>query len=280
MRVRKPWIAVLLTLGCPGLGHVYLGQAARGVTLFCAVTLVALLLAFLPFRLVGFPLNLPLTLVGTLGGVVGIAGDAVRRINRHEVEFRPKTYNRWYVYVLLHLAGWIAQEVITRPMLRACTQAFRIPSGSMISTLAIGDHVLADKAAYAFAPIRRGDVIVYRYPRDETRSLLHRVIGVSGETLEIRGTAVFINGTRLNEPYAQYGDWPVQRFGERPTVGPLTIPANQLFILGDNRDHSMDSRVWGFLDAAQVEGKVVGIYFSWDADAGRVRWARIGRPVR
>jgi signal peptidase I len=150
----------------------------------------------------------------------------------------------------------------------------------MIPTLAIGDHVLADKAAYSFEPIRRGDVIVYRYPRDETRNLLHRVIGLSGETLEIRGTAVFINGTRLDEPYAQYGYWPVQRFGERPTVGPLTTPANQLFILGDNRDHSMDSRAWGFLDAAQVEGKVVGVYFSWDGNAGRVRWARIGRPVR
>ncbi len=117
---------------------------------------------------------------------------------------------------------------------------------------------------------------MYKYPQDESRSFLHRVVGLPGETLEIRGTQVLINGTPLAEPYAAYGDWPVTRLGERKGFGPVVIPTGKLFILGDNRDHAMDSRVWGFLDLTNVMGKVAKIYFSYDSVSGTIRWARMG----
>lgn len=141
-------------------------------------------------------------------------------------------------------------------------QAFKIPSGSMLPTLQIGDHILVNKFMYSFAPIQRGDIIVFKFPQDETRDFIKRVIGLPGETLEIRGKRVLINGDPLQESYAVYSDGPFARGGDRDRLGPLVIPAGQLFMMGDNRDHSMDSRVWGFLDARKIKGKAFIVYFS------------------
>ncbi len=141
-------------------------------------------------------------------------------------------------------------------------QAFKIPSGSMLPTLNIGDHILVNKFIYYFAPLKRGDIIVFKFPQDETRDFIKRVIGLPGETLEIRGRQVLINGVRLSEPYAVYSDGPFARAGDREHLGPLVIPPGQLFMMGDNRDHSMDSRVWGFLDEHKVKGKAFVVYFS------------------
>ena len=175
-------------------------------------------------------------------------------------------------------------------------QAFKIPSGSMLPTLQIGDHILVNKFIYYFQPIRRGEVIVFKFPQDETRDFIKRVVGLPGETLEIRGKQVLINGTPLDEPYAVYGDWPASRLGEREHLGPIVIPPDRLFMMGDNRDHSMDSRVWGFLDVHKVKGKAFIVYFSVRSDdipynsalasvyyvvshPVMIRWSRIGHLV-
>lgn len=175
-------------------------------------------------------------------------------------------------------------------------QAFKIPSGSMLPTLQIGDHILVNKFLYYFQPIRRGDIIVFKFPQDETRDFIKRVIGLPGDTVEIRGKQVLINGAPLDEPYAVYGDWPIGRFGEREKLGPLVVPPDRLFMMGDNRDHSMDSRVWGYLDANKVKGKAFIVYFSVRSDdipyssalasiyyvvshPGMIRWSRLGSLV-
>ncbi|MBS1116228.1 MAG: Peptidase signal peptidase [candidate division NC10 bacterium] len=175
-------------------------------------------------------------------------------------------------------------------------QAFKIPSGSMLPTLQIGDHILVNKFLYYFQGIRRGDIIVFKFPQDETRDFIKRVIGMPGDTVEIRDKQVLINGAPLNEPYAVYGDWPVARFGEREKLGPLVVPPDRLFMMGDNRDHSMDSRVWGFLDVNKVKGKAFIVYFSVRSDdipyssalasiyyvvshPGMIRWSRLGSLV-
>jgi len=175
-------------------------------------------------------------------------------------------------------------------------QAFKIPSGSMLPTLQIGDHILVNKFVYYFQTIQRGDVIVFKFPQDETRDFIKRVIGLPGDTVEIRGKQVTINGTPLDEPYAVYGDWPASRFGEREKFGPLVVPPDRLFMMGDNRDHSMDSRVWGFLDVHKVKGKAFIVYFSVRSDdipyssalpsiyyvashPGMIRWTRFGSLV-
>jgi signal peptidase I len=141
-------------------------------------------------------------------------------------------------------------------------QAFKIPSGSMLPTLQIGDHILVNKFIYSFRPIQRGDIIVFKFPQDETRDFIKRVIGLPGDTLEIRGKRVLINGVPLQEPYTVYSDGPFARGGDREQLGPLVVPPGQLFMMGDNRDHSMDSRVWGFLDARKIKGRAFIVYFS------------------
>jgi signal peptidase I len=141
-------------------------------------------------------------------------------------------------------------------------QAFKIPSGSMLPTLQIGDHILVNKFIYQFTPIQRGDVIVFKFPQDETRDFIKRVIGLPGETLEIRGKQVLINGAALTEPYAVYSQKAYPLMSERDHLGPLVIPPGRLFMMGDNRDHSMDSRFWGFLDMHKIKGKAFIVYFS------------------
>jgi signal peptidase I len=175
-------------------------------------------------------------------------------------------------------------------------QAFKIPSGSMLPTLQIGDHILVNKFVYYFWPIERGDIIVFKFPQDESRDFIKRVIGMPGDTLEIRGKEILVNGTPLREPYAVFSDWPMLRLGERERIGPFVVPPNRLFMLGDNRDHSMDSRVWGFLDTSKVKGKAFIVYFSVKSDQiqaesalgsvfhvlthpSMVRWGRFGSLV-
>jgi signal peptidase I len=140
-------------------------------------------------------------------------------------------------------------------------QAFKIPSGSMIPTLDIGDHILVNKFIYDFTTPQRGDVIVFKYPQDESRDFIKRVIGLPGDTLEIRGRQVFINGKPLAQPYARFVDGR-QSPSEQEHFGPIVIPPHKLFMMGDNRDRSMDSRVWGLLDESKVEGKAFIVYFS------------------
>ena len=190
-------------------------------------------------------------------------------------------------------------------------QAFKIPSGSMIPTLQIGDHILVSKLSYglqwpgdctvkmSFPPITcytsdtlmefgepdRGDVIVFRYPQDEDKDFIKRVIGLPGETLEVRNKVVYINGTALNdEPYAQRIDHGIidGSINPRDNFGPIVVPEGSYFVMGDNRDQSLDSRFWGYVKKAKVKGKAFRIYWSW---SGRgdwtewVRWERLGKAI-
>lgn len=176
-------------------------------------------------------------------------------------------------------------------------QAFVIPSGSMLPTLRIGDYLLVNKLVYLFRPIRRGDIIVFKFPQDETRDFIKRVVGLPGETLEIRGRQVFIDGKPLHEPYAVYSENSVFRASAGYHLGPILIPPGHLFMMGDNRDNSLDSRSWGLLEESKVVGEASIIYFSirsadipYDALIPRLlyaaihpslmRWGRIGQLVR
>jgi signal peptidase I len=161
-------------------------------------------------------------------------------------------------------------------------QAFKIPSGSMLPTLQIGDHILVNKFLYWFTDVQRGDIIVFRFPQDEGRDFIKRVVALPGETVEIRGKEVFVDRKPLREPYATHLDRAVQDnpHSPRDNFGPVVVPPGQYFMMGDNRDYSMDSRFWGFLDAKKVRGKAFVIYWSWDRERLWPRWDRIGRLIR
>jgi len=161
-------------------------------------------------------------------------------------------------------------------------QAFKIPSGSMLPTLQIGDHILVNKFIYWFTDPQRGDIIVFKFPQDEGRDFIKRAIALPGEKVEVRGKQVYVNGKPLQEPYAAHLDRAIQEspFSPRDSFGPVVVPPGQLFMMGDNRDYSMDSRFWGFLDMKKIKGKAFIIYWSWDRDRFRPRWGRIGMVTR
>jgi signal peptidase I len=168
-------------------------------------------------------------------------------------------------------------------------QAFKIPSGSMKPTLLIGDHILVNKFIYGvkipylnavLLPVKRperGDIVVFKYPLDPKKDFIKRVIGVPGDVVEIRDKGVYINGQRLNHDVGVFSDARTIAGNIRPrdNMAPVTVPRNALFVMGDNRDESFDSRFWGFVPLRDVNGKAFIIYWSWDSDDFNVRWGRI-----
>ena len=169
-------------------------------------------------------------------------------------------------------------------------QAFKIPSPSMVPTLLVGDHILVNKFLFGFkTPFsddkimalrgpKRGDVIVFKYPRDKKLDFIKRCVGVGGETVEVRDKQVFINGEPMAFPQAVFLDEGSLMAG-RDTFGPVTVPVGKVFVMGDNRDNSNDSRFWGFVDLADVKGKAVVIYWSWDKSRTWPRFNRIGDGI-
>lgn len=158
-------------------------------------------------------------------------------------------------------------------------QAFKIPSGSMVPTLLIGDHILVNKFLYRFANLTRDDIIVFKYPQDKTRDFIKRVIGLPGDTVEVRKKMVYINGKPLQENFTMHEDSALlpRLTSPRDYFGPAVIPPNHYFVMGDNRDNSQDSRFWGFLKADEIKGKAFLIYWSWDRDKTGPRWSRLGK---
>jgi signal peptidase I len=172
-------------------------------------------------------------------------------------------------------------------------QAFKIPSGSMIPTLLIGDHILVNKFIYGtkipfsdnrFLVLRKpekGDIIVFKYPEDPKKDFIKRVIATEGDSIESRDKVIYVDGKKVIEPYAYHSDRNIRSGGNdvRDNFGPLVVPPGKIFVMGDNRDQSYDSRYWGFVDIKAVKGEAVIIYWSWDPKDW-LRFNRIGRLVK
>ncbi len=171
-------------------------------------------------------------------------------------------------------------------------QAFKIPSGSMLETLQIGDHILVNKFIYGVKiPFTHGktliagkhpqkdDIIVFEYPEDPSKDFIKRVVAVGGDTIEIVDKQVYVNGIKVeDQPWVEHKDSRVipEIFAARDNMRKIQVPKGKLFVMGDNRDNSHDSRFWGFVDEKKVKGEAFIIYWSWDKEAFRVRWRRIG----
>jgi len=192
-------------------------------------------------------------------------------------------------------------------------QAYKIPSGSMENTLLIGDYLLVTRLNYGikipltdiyvvrWAKPKRGDIIVFRWPKDHSKDFIKRVIGIEGDKILIEGKKVYVNGEEVEEPYANFTDIflytkdhynPGRQFFcpstliscNRDYYGPIIVPKGKVFVMGDNRDNSNDSRYWGFVDLNEIQGKAFIIYFSWDSNSRdifhKIRWKRIGRLIK
>lgn len=173
-------------------------------------------------------------------------------------------------------------------------QAFKIPSGSMIPTLLVGDHLFVNKFIYGvkipffrktIIPItdpKRGDIVVFIYPQDRSKDFIKRVIGTAGDKIEMKNKKLFINDQAYADPYGVYNDSMIYPGTAQPrdNFGPVIVPKDSLFVMGDNRDHSLDSRFWGFVDLQDVQGKAFILYWSWNSEENSVRWERIAKLIK
>jgi len=172
-------------------------------------------------------------------------------------------------------------------------QAFKIPSGSMEDTLAIGDHILVnhflsgpkipftDNRVLKIRDPRRGDVIVFEYPEDPSKDFIKRVIGTPGDVIEEKDKKLFVNGQPYVNPHEVHkeNDLIPREQNPRDNFGPIKVPADSYFMMGDNRDRSYDSRFWGFVKNPKIKGLAFIKYWSWDSTRFRVRWGNIGRLI-
>jgi len=180
-------------------------------------------------------------------------------------------------------------------------QAFKIPSGSMLPTLLIGDHLLVNKFIYGIRvpfsgkqliPITspdKGDVVVFKFPKDRSIDYIKRVVGTPGDTVEIKDKQVYVNGVLAVEPHAHISTPAILSSSASPrdNFGPILVPEDRIFVMGDNRDNSYDSRFWGFVDQKDVLGKAFILYWSWDIDKPllspdrftSIRWGRLASLI-
>jgi signal peptidase I len=163
-------------------------------------------------------------------------------------------------------------------------QAYKIPSGSMIPTLLVGDYILVNRLAYGlripyykyifrWGEVKRGDVIVFVFPEDPSKDFIKRVIALPGETIEIKRRKIYIDGREIEDKWGFFSD---NYFGPpRDDFGPFQVPPEHVFVMGDNRDESNDSRFWGPVNIQNIKGKAFVIYFSWDSYEKSVRFSRV-----
>lgn len=188
----------------------------------------------------------------------------------------------------------IITALILAMLIRAyIIQAFKIPSGSMTPTLLIGDHILVNKFLYGtkipfsgkrvfmFKKPERGDIIVFKYPENPSKDFIKRVVAAEGDVIESKNKMIHVNGSKVNEPYARHTDSSMRPMGIEPrdNFGPVIVPKDKYFVMGDNRDQSYDSRYWGYVDIKDVKGKALILYWSWDSEKNWVRFERIGGLV-
>jgi signal peptidase I len=292
---RSPWAAAALSLVSTGLGHLYCGRIVRGVALFCASLL------FAPFA-IALALLAPATpvLVALILGFVAVVGlylfaviDAWRLARATEGSFTPHDYNNSVVYLLLGLVGLIYPAAALAYLRGHVFEAFYVPSSSMVPTILDGDRVLANKVALASMP-QRGDVVIFRVPSRRGQNWIKRVIGLPGDRVAVRGGEVFVNGKKLERdrmPDSHLGALGKQVRGKVYTetlagrryliqlgggeeraadFAEKTVPEGCYFLLGDNRDNSLDSRELGFIARHDVVGEVTYVYLPAES------WSRFG----
>ncbi|MFN8390117.1 MAG: signal peptidase I [Bdellovibrionota bacterium] len=265
---RSPVFAGFFSFMVPGLGQLYNGEPKRAVAVLALYYLLIPATQVLALSSLGIEILFGLAIVYTLWRTA----DAARRaalIGSAQLRW----YNRWYIYLLFTGVVIVLTSIPTVNIKESYLEAFKIPSSAMADTLVIGDHILVSKGYYRSRQPSRGDIVVFSRPEEPGVSLIKRIIALPGETVELRGKTLTINGQPLDEPYAKY------LFGGKMDLGAVTVPEGKLLLLGDNRDQSKDARFWvdaqgnpsPFVDISQLKGRVLYVY--WNS---LLRWDRVG----
>jgi len=251
---------VIFSLATPGLGQVYNGQFKKGVSYLVGFALVYIVSSFLLVKFYG----LILYLIILIGFFIFIVIDAVRGAKRmKEIELKP--FNKWYIYLIIFLMSNVAVIPLLGSAIRNnIIQAYKIPSSAMEPTLLVGDCLITDRRIYRSQKPQTGDIIIFEFPKDPSKDFIKRVIGMEGEKVEIIENKIYINEKLLDDPWGHF----TKGYHPLDTFGPVIVPKDSLFVLGDNRNNSEDSRYWGFLDIKRVKGKALYLY--WAKNKSRI----------
>ncbi len=280
---RKPLIALLLSI-CPGLGQHYAGYMKRGILLY-ATLIVASWLAAIAFMSIESRLSI-VFLFAPFVGVALIALDAYACARRQPQDYRLKWFNRPWIYAAVFLALLFTVNPLMDFLFgRHIVRAFFMNSSSMSPTILERDIVLVDKVAFP----KRGDIALIKLGKSKPSAkltqviddqIIKRIVAVPGDTLEIRSDQVWINGRKVDEPYAHFTG--LLRFNsvQPSNFGPKPVPAGSYFVLGDNRNESIDSRIIGFVREDQIGGTVTKLFWSWNFDEGGIRWDRTAKSLK
>jgi signal peptidase I len=284
--------AAVLSAFLPGTGQGFAGRPLRGlgVSLALAAATIFALVSFLFVpSIFGLALPVALLLAGRLWAMV----DAARVASRSDAV----RWSKRLVYAaLLLVAGLFVDSVGGAARHRYFGSSFRLPTGSMEPTLLEGEYFIT--VPVSPADVRRGEVVAFHFTDDSTRSFVKRIVGVPGDTIAMHDGLLFLNNRAVSESYAHHANPAADPGGDefdwqrsysvsdsaasrkyRPTLnnwGPILVPAKMYFVLGDNRDNSLDSRARGFVSASGVFARPFRIYFSRDLETGRIRWNRLG----
>jgi len=290
VKKRNPFISLVLSIIAPGLGQIYNGQTKKGIIFYSVSLLILLTYSILGLYFYGFIIFI---IIG-LGWFIFINADSLlTAIKIKKIELND--YNKWYIYLafilIIHIITLGSKEFLVK------IKAYSIPSGAMQNTLLVGDYILANNAAYGlrnpfsnkvWIPIskpQQGDVVIFIFPQDPSKDYIKRVVALPGDRIQIVDKKVLVNGKAFETPKAIFEEstiLPAPRApGEsaRDNLGPVEVPADSYFVLGDNRDRSYDSRFWGFVPFDYIRGKALYVYISRDPKNSLIRWERIGEPI-
>jgi signal peptidase I len=291
IRPRSPWLAVLLSLMMAGLGHVYSGRIARGVMIILVSALLgqgALVVLMLGSPNWSYVVSIVMWATSGAIWLYAVVDSALCAL-RSPPDYQLKDYNRWHIYValaLLTVPMSLAWALVAR---EGFVEAFYIPVNSMYPTICRGDRVLAHKRILRFEPLRRGDLIIFVSPNERRQRWIKRVVGLPGDTVEMRQGTVLLNGEQLQRTKVEASDprkvddmpegdifwekngaaeyrifWASKRREDCTPItdfDELTVPPGHCYVLGDNRNHSKDSRYVGPIPMVDVIGRVDYRYF-------------------
>ncbi len=269
---RRWWLAGLLSYILPGLGQVYNGQPLKGLFFSFIFTLWGGIVFTLTFyavkqEMTGFKIALLfLALLVSFAAHLYVIIESIRTARKKDLEYLPKIYNRWYIYLIVIVITLTIDHSVAIAVKENVIKPYQIASGSMEPSLHVGDFILSNQTYFSTHNPERGDIILFKYPVDEKMDFIKRIIGVPGDMIEIRDKHVWINSEKITESFVQHSDSTLltQFESVRDNFGPFRVSQNSYFVMGDDRDTSLDSRHWGTVKRHQIKGKLSFIYFSLD----------------
>lgn len=280
---RNPVTALLLSV-CPGLGQHYAGHMKRGIVLYISL-IIASWLAAIAFMTIQSKLSIIFLCVPFVGAGL-IALDAYACARRQPENYHLQWFNRPWIYAVVFLTLLFTVNPLMDFLIgKQVVRAFFMTSSSMSPTILDRDIVLVNKLAFP----KRGEIALVKLGEGKSSAglthliedqFIKRVIAIPGDTLEIRNDEVWVNGQKINEPYAHFKGTLRFSSAQGSNLGPKPVPAERYFVMGDNRNESIDSRILGFVREDQIGGTVTKVFWSWNFDEGGIRWDRTAKSLK